>query len=694
MRLNEMVLRHQNKIVMPHTEKDERQMESIALAAALEKNLYSLGYCFSDETFSRLTYWNSLDLGVLGLELVPALRKMTGADKSYKPMYPNFPKGVFEEDERVLLLQARLHYLMPDWLPDYEEETRSVLAEHHKLRVLTLGTYEDAITIFTNLISSKTSISEQDYQDIETFMRSGQNEWVALLPPTIPYKEIACFICTCLVENGREEQALKYLHTATDVLRFVVSLSHGDISLATPTKFCKMKRPMRRFVMKALANCNGILEDMFHYREEWIRIGEIIHPWEFKQNKYDSVRTAFHMIRNEKKPLFFAGQAATNDVDTALISQYVKRPGDFARNLDRLLRKTNDDALRHQLCMAFSTIASKVSIPVLLQVRQHFIDREQNYPIRVFFPKGQIAKTYFVSDTLEPIPVEFCREIQSICDSGIKMQIYQRPSLGKVYIDPTLANYVVPFSQRSASSGNQTLTRGSRINIAENTNVIRAFIHWTNNEDRQDVDLSATFLDDKFQYIEHVSYTNLRNNVYGLVHSGDITNGGPSSGRGVAEFIDVDIQKAKSKARYLVFQVYNFTQCKFNEMTNCHFGWMEREAANSGEIFEPTTVKNFITLSSSSTSAVPVIFDLETRELIWCDMSMNSSDAIANNLENNFNKTTATVFAMVNMRKPDLYTLLSLHASIRGIMVDTVEEADTVFTWDNIDISYIMNELL
>ena len=41
-------------------------------------------------------------------------------------------------------------------------------------------------------------------------------------------------------------------------------------------------------------------------------------------------------------------------------------------------------------------VAEKVSTPVLLQVRQHFIGRKNAGPLRVFFPKGNLAKAQAV----------------------------------------------------------------------------------------------------------------------------------------------------------------------------------------------------------------------------------------------------------------------------------------------------------
>lgn len=81
----------------------------------------------------------------------------------------------------------------------------------------------------------------------------------------------------------------KYYKTATDILRLVTALSDGDISLATDTKYRSLRRCERRMVMDLLAGCGNILEDMYRYQYQWIRIGEIIHPFEFTAKRYKSV---------------------------------------------------------------------------------------------------------------------------------------------------------------------------------------------------------------------------------------------------------------------------------------------------------------------------------------------------------------------------------------------------------------------
>ena len=268
--------------------------------------------------------------------------------------------------------------------------------------------------------------------------------------------------------------------------------------------------------------------------------------------------------------------------------------------------------------------------------------------------------------------------------------------MGSVYIDEEFKNYLVPFSQRSASTATKTIVRGSNVSIGKDAKAIRAFIWWTNigngkrddyyDSGRVDIDLSAAMFDENWKYIDHVSYTRLRSGAMEAYHSGDITNGGRYNSKGVAEFLDVNINAVGKRGRYIVFQVYNFTGQKFSEWDHCRFGWMEREDVDSGEIFEPSTVQMSLDVNSDSSVAIPVIFDCKERKFIWCDMNLSINNVRnhrgGNNLESNLSGVAATCYAMTHLSKPNLYDLVMLNAAARGTIVTDRNSADIIFSND------------
>lgn len=593
-------------------------------------------------------------------------------------------------NEVELFINAIIHY----WsfgtiLTEYEKDERFPLTDITKLKVISFGTRAELMEIFTNLVSSKTSLSEQDKEDITYFVKNIA-DYFEYLPDEIPLKENVGFICKTILDNAPIKGVRlieKYFHTATDVLRFIVALSDGDISLATPTKFKKLNRRERRMVMDLLAECGNITEDLFRYQYEWIRVGEIVHPAEFKNERYDNVNKAFKTLRSGKKPLFFGGrvekeiEAWNVDVFLHLLKT---RTGDFARRLDYLLRYGNSVS-QNKIIQAFADVADNVSTPVLLQVRQHFLDRTNQNKVRVFFPKGSVAKVWAMNNNLPEIPERVCQKVIKVCEDALTKNYSTRDTLGKVYIDKEFTKFFVPFSQRSASKATKTMVRGSRFTIDKSTKVIRGFTWWTNAEnDRVDLDLSLAVYDDEWNLVRRITYYDLRNDdrLFKGCHSGDITNGGKIDGKGVAEFIDIDLSTVDTtKIRYAAFTVNSYTGQKFSDLPNATFGFMQRQSVQSGEVFEPKTVETNIDMNNPTTMCIPMVLDLKTREFIWCDLAVRGDTRI-NNLDMSLGQTTAACYAMANMSKPTMFDVAMLNAKARGQMTTDRNSADIIFSND------------
>lgn len=695
-----IILRRKNRVFI----NDDDMLKSLSgaageknkqIVATMNKNIEVFGYTMSEALFDKLVHMKAKSREVVYDVLVNGLKELTGADKVYNPMYPNFPESVMEKDDFELYFNAIVHYWSFGTLLPYEEKKeRAPLFNTAKVKVLDVGSFEDLNDIFNNLCASKTSLSKSDVEDIIFILNSAK----VTLPDEIPFKENAACVCRLLVDTGVDTDGSlckKYVKTATDVLRLITAMSDGDVSLAENTKFRNLKRSERRIIMNLLAGCGNAAEDMSRYAGRWIRVGEKLHPGEFAKNeRYTKAVQAFSVIRNDGKIQSFAGKVdaaiASGDV-TTVVSLLKKRPGEFARRIDFLLRTFNKDADRKAVIMGFASVAKDVSSTVLLQVREHFINKlDGSDDMRVFFPKGNLARSYYVkNDKTESIPEDAMKMVIAVCENAL-INIYgNREFLGKVYIDEGLKDYTVPFSLRSAGKTMTAVSRGSRIAIDDSAKIIRPFIWWTNTKDDIiDVDLSVAVFADDWNCLEHVSYSNLKSSRFGICHSGDITNGGPVDGEGVAEFIDLDIEKALSAgARYAVFNVYNFSDENFSKMEHAAFGFMTRSDMKSGEIFEPSMVKQRMDLASATTTCIPVIFDLKERVFVWCDMALTADHVKAGfggiNVESNLPSVVVTCKAMVDVKKPNLYDLLMFNVKARGIITANPDEADIRFGLDD-----------
>lgn len=695
-----IILRRKNRVFINNDDMLKSLSAAVSeknkqIVATMNKNIEVFGYTMSEVLFDKLVHMKAKNREVVYDALVNGLKELTGADKVYNPMYPNFPESVMEKDDFELYFNAIVHYWSFGTLLPYEEKKeRAPLFNTVKVKVLDAGSFDDLNDIFNNLCASKTSLSKSDVDDMIFILNSTK----VTLPDEIPFKENAACVCRLLVDTGVDTDGSlckKYVKTATDVLRLVTAMSDGDVSLAENTKFRNLKRSERRIIMNLLAGCGNAAEDMNRYAGRWIRVGEKLHPGEFAKNeRYTKVVRAFDVIRNDGKIQSFAGKVdaavVSKDVNT-VVSLLKKRPGEFARRIDFLLCTFDKDTDRKTVIMGFASVAKDVLSTVLLQVREHFINKlDGNDDMRVFFPKGNLARSYYIkNDKKETIPEDAMKMVIAVCEN-VLINIYgNREFLGKVYIDEVLKDYTVPFSLRSAGKTMISVSRGSRIAIDDSAKIIRPFIWWTNTKDNIiDVDLSVAVFADDWNCLEHVSYNNLESDRFGICHSGDIINGGPVDGEGAAEFIDLDIDKALSAgARYAVFNVYNFSNESFSKMEHAAFGFMTRNDMKSGEIFEPSTVKQRMDLASATTTCIPVIFDLKERVFVWCDMALTADHVRAGfggiNVESNLPSVVVTCKAMVDVKKPNLYDLFTFNAKARGVITDNPDEADIRFGLDD-----------
>jgi|SaaInlStandDraft_4_1057021.scaffolds.fasta_scaffold10231_3 enamine deaminase RidA (YjgF/YER057c/UK114 family) len=707
---NTMFLRRQSKVCLPlhATIRDQKpKYDSIIAILTVLKNIESLGYTLSSDLLNVLQWYSVEGIRTFSTRLVNDLKMMLGADVKYEPMYPNFPKQVMEASDAELFFNAMMHY-WGNWaglriMPKYDVDKRAALPKSEmKLTVIELGDEHEFLTIFNNMLNTTTSLSEQDFEDITFFVENYKDEILEYMPNRITHKEVLSFTTNLLLKNITDIHALGHIlsksySTATDILRLSVAMSDGDVSLSDNTKFRNFNRPERQFLLGLFDELKFYADDIKHRREIFIRLGEKLHPGDYS-NRFAQAADIFKKTFNDNLGATFAGSIETilakgelSDPDISnLLSMLKNRPGELARKLDVLLRRNTYSNSQRAVCQAFEGVARKVSTPVLLQVRNHFMNRYKELPT-VIMPKGRTAKTKIMPFDKPEIKRSVCQEISDICLVTLVDRFSKLETLGNVFIDESLKGYLVPFSQRSASKSLKTIVRGSRISLSESQEAVRFFIYWKGGD--VDVDLSAAFLKPDFSYHSHVSYTNLRNGDMGSCHSGDIT----SAPNGAAEFIDINIEAAlESGAKYVMMNVYSYSGQKFSDMSKCYAGWMDRSKVNSGEIFSPQTVANKIDVTSETRAVMPLVIDLESREVIWLDLAgMSSNGGWSSTVEANMVGIQATAYAMVNMVKPNLYDLFLMHGVGRGsTFVDTKEEADTVFSIEDGITPFAFDEII
>jgi hypothetical protein len=203
---------------------------------------------------------------------------------------------------------------------------------------------------------------------------------------------------------------------------------------------------------------------------------------------------------------------------------------------------------------------------------------------------------------------------------------------------------------------------------------IRLFLWWKNGRSRVDIDLSVVLYGDDYRYMDTVAFYNLRS--WGAYHSGDIVD----APQGAAEFIDLDLQMLRARGvRFVMMCINSYSGQAYCDLPECFAGWMLRANLNSGEPFEARTVVDRVDLASDARISLPLVLDLQRREVLWADIALQEHPRFANSVAGNLAGVSLMLRALHEMVKPDMHTLMSLHARARGMIVDRPESADTRF---------------
>ena len=125
-------------------------------------------------------------------------------------------------------------------------------------------------------------------------------------PAEIPVRENRAVINRVRLANDRP----LLVDTVTDVLRLACALAGGDVSLAEPTAFRSLPRPLRKGLMTALesvvATTPAKLGDVARHRERWKRLGERLHPHEYPELPH--AQDVFAVARGDRRVRSLAGR--------------------------------------------------------------------------------------------------------------------------------------------------------------------------------------------------------------------------------------------------------------------------------------------------------------------------------------------------------------------------------------------------
>lgn len=605
-------------------------------------------------------------------------------------MYQNFPNVSISSDDSVAYAISVLLYLGEVSLIDFPN-AKPFVDEGVKLTVLDIIEEKDIdkelIQYSKRMLGSNVVIPESKKDSLISIIDSYGDD---AIPNEMPFKENCIFALNTLYAKGIEKDYIykNNLKTLPDVLRFVASISAGDITLAEPTHYRNFKRSERRFILKLLesvSKTSGFNDNLVQYANRVVRLCEKLHPGEYSYI-CPNFLNAVNKIRNNEHIMTFnsALEKGLKEESNDVIELLAKKPGEFARRLDVLLRKNFDKTL---VKSTFEKIVGKLTDEMLLSLWKNYLVRNNDKNFRSFILKGHSAKVKTIENNLSKLDESDIEWLITSFKNELTRRFSLKESLGKVYLDEELKSLAIPSNNRTESTGKKVTPRGSRFKI-EDGSILRVFTHWVNPikdgcEEPTDIDLAAVFLDKNFEYLREVSWRNHGNND-NFKFSGDVRTAPRNSQDplfkgllGGCEYLDIDVKNIKNnEIKYIVITNSMFSGLTFKETEECFSGIMIRKDLNNGDLYEPQSVKTKLNLTGESTTSVCGVIDLEKMEFISIDS--NGGNCLCAGEDP---LTLAITRKVVESGVISLYDLFKLHVDARGgVITDNKDEADIIIS--------------
>lgn len=682
-------------------------------AAAFNKELALFGYTLDGDTLRGLESLSKDDFGAIRAAILPLVSNLSGAKANHAVLFNKFPYetpdgadylarriyGDMQTTERHNVENATFlscgHLIDPrlfnlddfgacpicqrqvDELASPEEvcdEFKSVTS----LKVLSTASDEYIVAQANKMLARNASLSMEERE----FLRQASDEFTLTAPDTV-FNENLPFVYR-IVDNVAPS-----CKGATDILRIAYYLSDekADLSLKDNIKF-KVSTRDKKKLMALLNGMNNLEEDMMRNRERWLRLGERLNP-NSKVNirRFPRVATAFDTLRNRSAGIetfnrVVERKVRTKTIDSTLVDKLAQRPGEFMRRLDFLLRTKG---ATDYVIKTLDTVLPQVRSKMLMEIMKYFEFRASGKQTdRLFIPKGKINKMQVVADKRAPIDAAVAMSVHAaLMAELVRRFVGKTEPMGKVFLEQSLKGLVLPYNQRGDSATTSAIQKGSRYPISSDAKVLRLFVHWTG----RDVDLSANLFNDDFSQEQTVYFGNLRSgSVY---HSGDIQH----APNGASEFIDIDIDDiAKTGFRYVAMSVISYTGEHFDTFP-CFAGFMERDKVKSGARYEAESVALKFEINTPTTSHMPLVFDAQERQIIYLDVAGGSSRYGAASRNKKFGAMTKAALLLPD-QKPTAHDLLLIMAlANEGTLVDTADEADVVFSSENVNVNDLALEL-
>lgn len=592
--------------------------------------------------------------------------------------YTGFPQSVLKLKPEEFLYDQLLNYFITYDLGDMSERRHSVLEEQVQR------------TVFNEKVEPLEFTIVDKEEAIKTACRMADDLCASTRPLNVIQFELLLNVYECfdyLPEKissintrvklliGTKNYKLAEDLKLSDVIKVVDELNYTQYSNNNIRKL-NFKNQDRKFISKVIdiMFTQDTRDVMNCYEKKSIWAG-LLHHIHYKPVNDEAAKFCELMRGNVNLSAYsvFEKNIASKDIVKA-VDELKKSKGSGAvlRNLNYIVSRCEaEEDIRYVI----NNIDTKNNI-ILLQLYLSY----KQYPVekaaRTFaFTRHNMMTTHNeLPEEVEKRKSLLTRKqvdmLSGVIENNIKRNF--KGKLGKVYIDPDMANYALPLQESSAQSGFGVLTKGSRIHI-DDLKKVRGFTYW---EQVNDIDLSVIGMDDLGNQTEFSWRTMHDLNSEAIVYSGDETSGF----FGGSEFYDIDIEEFKKlypNIRYAVFCDNVFSALTFDKCV-CTAGYMLRDKEDSGEVFEPKTVKSSFIVNSPSRFCFLFALDLEKSDFVWLNCARNSGANIAG--------ATELGFLINYINVTDILNVASFFEMMATEIVDDPNKADIVFTNKNIDV--------
>jgi len=667
--INSIALRHFNGVyIAKNTDNNVNETLSMAELATLIKKFEGYGYIFSKELAIAISK-EERNIIIDKLKAVIEVIEDFKSDKNYTVFYKNFPDEVINMSEIDLYINQTLHYWF-GYLPSNNENITKGEVEPSKLvKARELNLVDDEMI-------------EKLFVELEKYM-----EYIQM-------KETLTTVSNYILQ--KEGVLIGDFKTATDILRLIAKISGVELN-NKHIHFAYFSRTVLSQLMNKLENLKNIMPDVKRYSKPWHSFFKL-YAKKINFNKYPKVRNAVDMLFGDISYMTERGKIneeinrlptmSEEDLDN-FVKEYTVFYGDYIREILSLLNKANENQ-HEKLLLGLENCVTKVNTRILFQLYDRIINLKANNKTvpRLVNSKGKwriLQESINLSD-------ELLNRVLQIVEDGIKAQLKEKGSLGKVYIDKSYKDIMLTTSEKDSNVSLRPMTRGSRIKFNPNTEVLRFFVAWKNLDektlkelnaysDRVDVDLSALTFDENLEFNDVVAYYNQKKSYFAF--SGDITN----APEGALEYIDVfDLEKLKKKGdRYVLIEIRSYNGYTFKEINTVYAGVMEltsKEAKEKKNMYSTAITEGFQIVSPERTTNT-ILVDLEKFEYIWLDTNMASymlGVMYGNALSNEEIPYLNDLLRYFSRKQyVTMYDLLKLNADARGVLTKDKKEADIIF---------------